>query len=105
MSRHGPRLRLADVAAVAAPFRGVDLAHLGDLSEPLYDIEVAERGFGSDRWRIAVEDSGGVIHLGIVDAGRTAGGLWRIEQAWWCLTDDGHSDTVRQNLMREHERL
>ena len=81
------------------------LAHLGDLSEPLYDIEVAERGFGSDRWRIVVEDSDGVIHLGIVEAGRTAGGLWRIEQARWCLTDDSHSDDVRRNLMRRHEEL
>ena len=52
-----------------------------------------------------MDDSDGVIHLGIVQAGRTAGGLWRIEQAWWCLTDAGHSDTVRQNLMREHEEL
>ncbi len=81
------------------------LAHLGDLSEPLYDIEVAERGFGSDRWRIVVEDSDGVIHLGIVEAGRTADGLWRIEQARWCLTDAGHSDDVRRILMREHEEL
>ena len=84
---------------------GALLAHLGDLSEPLYDIEVAERGFGYERWRIAVDDSDGVIHLGIVQAGRTAAGLWRIEQAWWCLTDAGHSDTVRQNLMRAHEEL
>ena len=81
------------------------LVHLGDLSEPLYDIEVAERGFRFERWRIAVEDSNGVIHLGMVEAGRTAGELWQIEQAWWCLTDDGHSDTVRRNLMRDHEEL
>ena len=52
-----------------------------------------------------MEDSDGVVHLGTVEATRNAGGLWRIEQAWWCLTDDGHSDTVRQNLMREHEEL
>ena len=81
---------------------GTLLAHLGDLSEPLYDIEVAERGSGYERWRIAVEDSDGVIHLGIVDAGRTAGGLWRIEQAWWCLTDDGPSTTARR--ARPHAR-
>ena len=84
---------------------GALLAHLGDLSEPLYDIEVAERGFRYEKWRIAVEDSDGVIHLGIVEAGRTVDGLWQIEQAWWCLTDDGHSDTVRQNLARRHGEL
>ena len=35
------------------------LEHLGELSEPLYDIEVAERGFGYEQWRVAVEDSNG----------------------------------------------
>ena len=81
------------------------LAHLGDLSEPLYDIEVAERGFRYERWRIAVEDSKGDMHLGTVEAGRSAAGLWQIEQARWCLTDAGHRDDVRRILAREHEEL
>ena len=81
------------------------LAHLGDLSEPLYDFEVAERGFGYDKWRIAVEDSDGAIHLGRVQAARTDGDLWQIEQARWCLTDADHSDNVKRNLMRERDEL
>ena len=84
---------------------GALLAHLGNLSEPLYDIEVAERGYGYDRWRIAVEDSDGAIHLGTVQARRGADGLWHIEHDRWCLTDDSHSATVKQNLQRDHEEL
>lgn len=30
---------------------GALVAHLGDLSGPLYAFEVAERGFGYERWR------------------------------------------------------
>lgn len=84
---------------------GALLDHLGDLSEPLYDIEVAERGHGYDRWRIAVEDSDGDIHLGIVQARRDADGRWHIEHDRWCLTDDSHSPTVKDNIQREHEEL
>ena len=70
------------------------LDHLGDLSEPLYDIEVAERGFGYEQWRVAVEDSNGEAHFGTVRAVPTAEGPWRIEQARWCLTTVGNRDTV-----------
>ena len=80
------------------------MAHLGDLSEPLYDIEVAERGHGYERWRIAIEDSSGEVHLGTVQARRSTEGRWHIEQAQWCLTDAGHSDTVRNGVasMQRH---
>ncbi|MCY4135211.1 MAG: hypothetical protein OXG30_09915 [bacterium] len=84
---------------------GALLAQLGDLSEPLYDIKVAERGHGYDKWRIAIEDSDGTIHLGTVQARRVGGGLWQIEHARWCLTSDSNSATVKQNVAREHEEL
>ena len=80
------------------------LAHLGDLSEPLYDIEVAERGFRHERWRIAVEDSNGDANFGTVEAGRTTEGLWQIEQARWCLTDAANSDTVRLSVAQKQEQ-
>ena len=78
------------------------LDHLGDLSEPLYDIEVAERGFGYEQWRVAVWDSGGEAHFGTVRAGLTAEGLWRIEQARWCLTTVGNRDTVWRGAALKH---
>lgn len=81
------------------------LAHLGDLSEPLYDIEVAERGFDYEQWRIAVEDSNGDAHFATVSAGRTPEGLWQIEQARWCLTDAFNSDTVRISVANRREQI
>lgn len=81
------------------------MAHLGDLSEPLYDIEVAERGHRHNRWRIAIEDSSGDVHLGTVQAEQTTDGQWHIEQARWCLTDAGHSDTVRLSVAWTREHL
>jgi len=81
------------------------LDHLGDLSEPLYDIEVAERGPRHERWRVAVEDSNGDAHFGTVQAGRTAEGLWRIEQTRWCLTSAGNSDTVRLSVAWKQQQL
>ena len=77
------------------------LDHLGDLSEPLYDIEVAERGFGYEQWRVAVEDSNGEAHFGTVRAVPTAEGPWRIEQARWCLTTVGNRDTVWRGAARK----
>ena len=81
------------------------LDHLGDLSEPLYDIEVAERGFGYEQWRVAVEDSNGEAHFGTVRAVSTAEGLWRIEQARWCLTTVGNRDTVWRGAALKHGRV
>ena len=78
------------------------LEHLGDLSEPLYDIEVAERGYGYEQWRVAVEDSEGEAHFGTVRAVSTAEGLWRIEQARWCLTTVGNRDTVWRGAALKH---
>ena len=78
------------------------LDHLGDLSEPLYDIEVAERGYGYEQWRVAVEDSDGEAHFGTVRAVSTAEGLWRIEQARWCLTTVGNRDTVWRGAALKH---
>ena len=81
------------------------LTHLGDLSEPLYAFEVAERGFGYERWRVVVEDADGAIHFGTVQAGRDSEGQWRMEQARWCLADAGHSEDVRRNLAYQYEEL
>lgn len=78
------------------------LDHLGDLSEPLYDIEVAERGYGYEQWRVAVEDSEGEAHFGTVRAVSTTDGLWRIEQARWCLTTVGNRDTVWRGAALKH---
>ena len=78
------------------------LDHLGDLSEPLYDIELAERGYGYEQWRVAVEDSDGEAHFGTVRAVSTAEGLWRIEQARWCLTTVGNRDTVWRGAALKH---
>ena len=82
-----------------------DSATFAALSEPLYDVEVAERGFRHERWRIAVEDSNGDAHFGTVEAGRTTEGLWQIEQARWCLTDAANSDTVRLSVAWKQEQL
>ena len=81
------------------------MTHLGDLSEPRYHIEVAERGHRHERWRIAIEDSGGDVHLGTVQVEQTTDGRWRIEQSRWCLTDAGHSDTVRNSVAYMHGHL
>ena len=81
------------------------LDHLGDLSEPLYDIEVAERGPRHEQWRVAVEDSNGDAHFGTVQAGRTTEGLWQIEQTRWCLTSTGNSDTVRLSVAFKERQL
>jgi len=81
------------------------LDHLGDLSEPLYDIEVAERGYGYEQWRVAVEDSEGEAHFGTVRAVSTAEGLWRIEQARWCLATPGNRDTVWRGAALKHGDL
>ncbi len=81
------------------------MAHLGDLSEPLYDIEVAERGHRHTRWRIAIEDSSGDVHLGTVQSEQTTDGRWHIQQARWCLTDTGQSDTVRLSVAQIREHL
>lgn len=84
---------------------GALLERLGDLSEPLYDIEVAESGHRYHRWRIAVQDSDGDIHLAIVQTRRGPHGRWRIESDQWCLTDDSHSSIVKDNIQREHNEL
>ncbi|MCY4423332.1 MAG: hypothetical protein OXC06_09705 [Acidimicrobiaceae bacterium] len=80
------------------------LAHLGDLSEPFYDIEVLQRGFGWERWEVAVEDSDGALHVGRVDAVETPDGQWQIGPVRWCLYDAG-MEHLKQILADKHEHL
>ena len=112
--RAGSALAARNQSDAAASGTGLDafetanrvlLNHLGDLSEPLYDIEVAERGLRHERWRVAVEDSNGEAHFGTVQAGLTTEGLWRIEQTRWCLTSAGNSDTVRLSVTWKQQQL
>ena len=80
------------------------LAHLGDLSEPFYDIEVLQRGFGWERWEVAVEDSDGALHVGRVDAVETPDGQWQIGPVRWCL-HDADMEHLKQILADKHEHL
>lgn len=81
------------------------IAHLGDLSETLHDIEVAERGHRHEKCRIAIKDSNGDEHLLTVMAERSTDGRWHIENARWCLTDLVQSDTSRNSVTRKQRQL